>query len=266
MAIDEFTIRSLLIDAGIAGVDSLHVFGEIDSTNTFLSGHVPPAPGRSRIAVADHQTAGRGRGGNAWISAPQRSLCLSLAYTFTRPPPQLSALTLALGVSVAELLVSLGGGNVGLKWPNDILVDGAKLGGILTESRYDRSAGLSVVAGIGVNFELPDDIDSATDLPRPPTDMRSVLGNPPPREAFAVAILQAWSRVLGGYLDDGFSPYLQRFRALDWLAGQSLTVDTGSGNVRGIASGVDNAGALLVKTDEGFLDVMSGSVTCVGHS
>lgn len=264
VAIDEIAVRSLLIDAGIAGVDSLDVFDEIDSTNTYLRGMTPPAAGRSRVAMANHQTAGRGRGDKQWISEPGRSLCLSLAYTFVEPPDQLTALTLALGVSVAELLVSLGGGNVGLKWPNDILVDGAKLGGILTETQYRGDDRISIVAGIGINFILPEAAASVADPARPPTDIHRVLANPPSREAFAVAIVQTWTRVLMGYTDHGFSPYLQRFRALDWLAGQPLIVATAGGKVQGIASGVDNAGALLVKTDEGFLDVMSGSVTCVG--
>ena len=104
--LDAATIRQSLSAA--ANLEHIEVFARIDSTNTYLMDQPAPMPGHFRVAIADHQTAGRGRRDRSWISEPGKSLCLSLSYRFVETPPDLPALTLALGVGVAECLTGIG--------------------------------------------------------------------------------------------------------------------------------------------------------------
>ena len=160
---DAGEIRRFLGEAALARLEELEVFARIDSTNTYLLAQAAPAPGRFRVAMADEQTAGRGRQSRRWISPPGAGLYLSLAYTFVHVPRQLPALTLALGVGVIAALESYGDAAYQLKWPNDIIARDAKLGGILTEARSTAGDGVTVVAGVGLNVDLPADMEALTD-------------------------------------------------------------------------------------------------------
>ncbi|MCH7981672.1 MAG: biotin--[acetyl-CoA-carboxylase] ligase, partial [Proteobacteria bacterium] len=135
--LDAAKIKRSLTASTARHIHCIEVFSKINSTNTYLKGQLPPPSGQFRIAIAEHQTAGRGRHGRQWISTPGGSLCLSLAYRFPQSSPgfsELYALTLALGIAVADALSGIGVAEVKLKWPNDLLVGDAKLGGILTET------------------------------------------------------------------------------------------------------------------------------------
>ncbi|HEX5786839.1 MAG TPA: biotin--[acetyl-CoA-carboxylase] ligase [Woeseiaceae bacterium] len=263
--LDEAAIRGFLDAANVTGIEDLAVFREIGSTNTYLRDGPPPARGSFRAALADHQTAGRGRGGNRWVSAPGRSLCLSLAHTFATPPAGLPAFTLALGVSAVEVLAGFDAAGVGLKWPNDLLVADAKLGGILTETQHRPDGTAVVVAGLGLNVRLPLRLD---DAPGPafalrPVDLASLVDAPPSRERLAAAMLAGWCRAFAEFAAGGFAPFVERFNALDWLRGRSVTMAAGERRVAGVAAGVDASGALLIETGAGTVPVSTGSVVAV---
>ena len=102
--LDASVIQDSLAEASLARLDQVEVFPTIASTNTHLLAQPAPAPGRSRAALADHQTAGRGRHNRRWLTPPGAGLCLSLAYTFADQPQQLPALTLAIGVGIVDAL------------------------------------------------------------------------------------------------------------------------------------------------------------------
>jgi BirA family biotin operon repressor/biotin-[acetyl-CoA-carboxylase] ligase len=263
--LDEATIRELLDATTIKNVEKLEVFPRIDSTNSYLRDRMAPRRGSFRVALADHQTAGRGRNHNRWVSAPGRSLCLSLAHTFERTPANLSALTLALGVGAVEVLAGLGVGGVGLKWPNDLVAADAKLGGILVEMHFRRHDETVVVAGIGLNVDLPDRLDE--DSEHGPTlravDLRSLVLRPPARETLALAMIQGWQRTILEYEAGGFERFVARFEAMDWLVGREITVATAELHVTGTAAGVSDAGALLVETRNGTVPVVSGTILSV---
>ena len=124
-------------------IEEFETFAEIESTNSYLLQQPAPSPGRVRVALTDNQTAGRGRHGRTWQSPPGSGLCLSMGYTFARQPSNLPALTLAIGLGVTEALSEVGVHGVLLKWPNDLMADDGKLGGILTETlplAEDRNA------------------------------------------------------------------------------------------------------------------------------
>jgi BirA family biotin operon repressor/biotin-[acetyl-CoA-carboxylase] ligase len=262
--LDESAVRALLDATVIPDLEKLEVFGQIDSTNTYLRDSLAPDRGAFRVALADHQTAGRGRNENRWVSAPGRSLCLSVAHTFRRTPANLSALTLALGVGAVEVLAGIGVPGVMLKWPNDLLVGDAKLGGILAETQLQRRQEAVVVAGIGLNVELPDridEVDSAWALRA--VDLRSLMPDPPSRETLAVAMILGWRRTFLEYQSGGFERFMHRFGAMDWLEGKSVVVAAAEGRVTGVAAGVSGSGALLVETRDGTMPIVSGTILSV---
>jgi BirA family biotin operon repressor/biotin-[acetyl-CoA-carboxylase] ligase len=214
-------IRLPISGAPGACLEILEVFSEIESTNSYLLDQPAPPPGRFRVAVADYQTAGRGRMDRTWHSPPSSGLCLSMAYTFRQVPAKLPGLTLALGIGAVEALRRLGISGIGLKWPNDIIAHDGKLGGILTEVRNSASDSVTVVAGIGLNVDLP-------------TTMQ---------------------------VPDGFTPFHDEWQKHDWLFGKKIIVRETDGRCEGFADGVDDDGALIIRSDQDRRRIINGTVT-----
>ncbi len=117
-----------------------------------------PRPNEARILFAEIQHAGRGRRGRSWVAPFGSGLTFSVAWAFAETPPGLPALGLAIGVAVAETLLALGADGIGLKWPNDIVWQRRKLGGLLLQLRMEAGGPATVVVGLGLNLDLPPDV------------------------------------------------------------------------------------------------------------
>lgn len=247
-------------------MQGLDVFAEIDSTNSYLMAQPAPDAGMHRVAVADHQTAGRGRGDRRWLSAPGSSLCLSVAYTFHNRLENVPPLTLAVGVAALRALRASGADGLQLKWPNDIVAGNGKLGGMLAES-HNRSAGrTTVVIGIGINVDLPGEIVACVDAgwAQAPVDLKRVIGDGVPREPLAAAVVDHVVASLSTFEQQGLGAFAEAWCRYDWLRGRAVTVEQPGGTIRGTASGIDSDGALLVQGANTTTRVMAGSVTADG--
>ena len=249
-------------DRSRANLESLEVFAEIESTNSYLMNEAAPPPGRFRVAVAEHQTAGRGRMERRWYSPKSSGLCLSLSYTLSPVPGNLSAATLVIGIGVAEALQRLGIKGVGLKWPNDIVARDGKLGGILTEVRSASGDECTIVAGVGLNVDLRE-----TDLfneikPRIGyvSDLASCVTELPSREVLASALIEGIYNSIAEFESAGFTIFQAAWDRLDWLRGQQVSVETDESTIDGVCEGIDADGALLLRTAEGRQRILSGSV------
>ncbi len=203
------------------------VFAELGSTNTWLMAQPAPSPNRAHAVLALHQTAGRGRQGRQWHSPPGSGLCLSVAYTYARQPEQPASLTLALGVAVARALESLGLGEAMLKWPNDIVWQDRKLGGILVESSQAAEGGFRVVAGIGVNMMLPDGFsldDTSHSWARGVVDLNSASVDIT-LPTLAGAVLAAVLDCMAGYDADLLRQSIDAFNRRHWLRDRVAELD-----------------------------------------
>ena len=260
--LDAHDVRRFVPEPAAAQLDELETFASIDSTNTYLLQQPAPGPARFRVAIADEQTAGRGRRSRRWVSPVGSGLYLSIAYTFERSLEQLPALTLALGVGVADALEGLGIDGVGLKWPNDIVAKDGKLGGILTEVLSGRADGVTVVAGVGINIDLPEGLsfDDESGWVHRPVDLGSIAIDVPAREQLAAAIVAALAEVFTRFGDRGFSAFAPDWRRRDWLMGRDIVANLPDGRVAGTAAGVDSEGALIVDAPAGPLRVVAGSI------
>ena len=212
---------------------------------------------RPVLLLADEQTAGRGRRGRRWHSAPGEGLTLSLAVVLRRPLRELAALPLVAGVAVARALHALGVARAALKWPNDIVVDGAKLGGILVETKSSQGA---VKAVIGVGINLRGAAALRTRLRREVAALEQFIAVPD-RELLAGAIGDALMESIAAFESRGLDAMRAEWERLDAHAGQKLRVRLADGRVlTGVASGLEADGALRLATRGGMRTVRSGRV------
>ncbi len=263
-SLDADAIRDSLGEVATSRLDRFEAFDEIASTNTHLMQQPAPPPGRLHVAITDNQVAGRGRHGRTWQSPPGSGLCLSLGYTFARQPANLSALTLAIGLGVADALEEAGAPGILLKWPNDLIANDGKLGGILTESQSLAGSGATmVVTGIGLNVDLGQTLDvvPAIEGARKIVDLAAVSNALAPRHEIAACMIEHVCTAFASYETAGCAALVSRFSRRDWLRGRELTVDTPQRRITGVGAGIADDGALLVDTGAGAPSrVTSGSV------
>jgi BirA family biotin operon repressor/biotin-[acetyl-CoA-carboxylase] ligase len=212
------------------------------------------------VISAEQQTAGRGRRGRAWVSPFARNLYLSVAWQYHQGAAVLEGLSLAVGVAVARALVASQLPPVQLKWPNDIVSEGAKLGGVLLEMTGDAAGACQVIVGIGLNVAMPAPAAAAIDQAW--TDIET-LGNAvrPGRNTLLAAVLNELLPLLAGFEQAGFAAWRDEWQALDANAGQSVVLHTGAREVAGIARGVDQRGALQLETATGMQSVYGGEIS-----
>lgn len=259
-------ILARLSDSSLASLEKIEQFTSIDSTNKYLLGQVVPEAGRVRVAVAEQQTAGRGRHGRTWQSPPAIGVYLSLAYTFRYAPRNLPPLSLAIGVGIVRSLQQLGIRGLGLKWPNDIVACNGKVGGILSEVITGRKNLPSVVVGIGLNvdFDLISDHLNISSSIGKATDLKCCCDALPDRAALVSALVDGGFAALREYDQHGITSFIESWQAIDWLRGQRVTVDGQDGLVTGMAEGIGDDGALLIRTKEESRRIVSGSVRLAG--
>ena len=241
-------------------VDRIDALADVDSTNDYLKTRPLPAANHWHLAVADTQTAGRGRGDNAWLSPPGGGLWMSTVHTFSEVPARLSSFTLVAGVAVVDALGAFGLRSVQLKWPNDLVVDGCKLGGVLVEALNN---GRSAVCGIGINIAVPNVDELKFKKALRPTDLTSVLDEVPDRNRLAGAIV---SRLIGAadrFSREGFAPFADAWSQYDWLRGREVYVSGIKPSVMGVANGIGENGELILRDNETDFRVVAGSVRLV---
>lgn len=262
--LDAHALRAALPPSTQKRIARLEVFTELDSTNRYLLESAAPHPGEADICIAEYQRAGRGRRGRRWDTPLGAGLCLSAAWQFDGSPAGLPALALAVGVVVRRALGDVAGVAIGLKWPNDLVFDERKLGGILLELDAESHGRCRVVAGIGINVALPPSSFAAlSDWPRGAIDLATAARRPPPsRAALAARLIAGLIDLFAGYASSGFAPFRAEWMRADCLAGRSVTLDDASGRVTGIAAGIETDGALVIETDDGSRRrVVSGDVS-----
>ena len=243
-------------------VSKVHIFDTDDSTNSFLLRQEPPAPGAAHVALADDQTAGRGRRDRRWVSRKGASLCLSVAYTFQHRPDTLLGLTPAMGVAVSRALRATGLEGLELKWPNDLVFRDSKLGGLLAETMLRGDRSVTVVAGVGINLRLPDDMlrASVSTWAHRAIDLDSAMAAPPSRDVLAARTTSELLRVFAEFGSGQRLSLLREWREQDWLLGKVVIVDDQAEPLSGKAAGIADDGALLVETPDGVQRVIAGSV------
>jgi len=238
---------------------TVEVVPEIDSTNAELMRRARTAPLDPVLLVAEHQTAGRGRLGRGWHSQPGQSLTFSLGLMLQ--PRSWSGLSLVVGVSLAERLHA----DVRLKWPNDLWLEGRKLGGILVETAGQADApgaARAVVIGVGLNVARPAETAvrqqaGSALAPLAPAGLAEVgMGVTGPE--WLARVVPSLVADVKRFEAEGFAPFAPRFAARDALANRAVTLSDGR---QGEAMGVAADGALRVRIDGHAVRVDSAEVS-----
>lgn len=251
-------IRAELPPAVRARIADIEIHYETDSTNGALLARAARLP--SGIAcLAESQRRGRGRQGRPWLSPCARNLYLSLLWRFPTGPDTLGGLSLAAGLAVLAALDAIGVRDAGIKWPNDIVHDGAKLAGVLIELSGESGGAACVVIGVGINVDMPLAL-AREHIDQPWTDLRTAIGAAPSRNRLAAAVLRHLVATIERFEAEGFAPLLDTWRARDLLAGRVVRVRNGDAVLDGIARGVDPGGALLVERAGGLVRCHAGDV------
>jgi BirA family biotin operon repressor/biotin-[acetyl-CoA-carboxylase] ligase len=218
----------------------------VDSTQRHAAALAAEGAADGTAVVADTQTQGRGRRGRVWLDTPGESLLLSVVLRTSLPLARLPTLSIAAGVAVAEALIECGV-DVRLKWPNDVVVGGRKIAGVLLERHGD-----AVILGLGVNVAQTS---VRSQLAAQATSV-AIEGGRADRDAVLVAVLAAVTRWRARLEREGFEPVRARWTALASMLGRRVTADA----VAGTAIGLDDDGALLVETEAGATRVLAGDV------
>jgi BirA family biotin operon repressor/biotin-[acetyl-CoA-carboxylase] ligase len=238
----------------------IHLLEEVDSTNTYAARLALEGAEEGETVIADRQTRGKGRLERTWQSPPGRNLYVTV---ILRPPisPSVSPqITLTAGVAVAETLSAYCGDAVTLKWPNDVMIRGRKVCGILTELRLRGSEVDFVIVGIGININMDqEDFDESFGVS---TSLKAELGREVSRTEVAARLLDdfgAWYRI---FLEEGLKPVRERWIISSGMLGKKIEVRMKGAVERGTVAGLDENGALLL-VDEGSKTkrVIAGDVT-----
>lgn len=242
----EETIRAHLSAPARELLAGVEIHSELDSTNRYLlQAPASPADG-GWLCLAERQSAGRGRRGRQWVSVLGGSLTGSLRWRFDMGGNALRGLSLALGVAVLRALHRFGVRDAGIKWPNDILWHGAKLAGILVEMRGEADGPCELVVGIGINARLPR--QAMSDVEQAWVDLHGAIGEQcADRNLLTALLLNELLPLLHEFPSRGAGEHLAEWSRHDLFYGRDVVVHTGQGEVRGIARGVEDDGALLLE-------------------
>ncbi len=207
------------------------------------------------LCLAEHQSAGRGRRGRSWQSPFGLNLYLSLRWELLRAPEKLPALSLALGIRLAECLNAMEV-PARIKWPNDLYLHGRKFAGLLIEQRSEAHGPCTLVIGLGMNVNMRDEtgIDQAwTSLARE--------GYPRSRQQLAIELGNALIDELSGLSNARLAQTLDRFDSLDAFAGREVCIDDGRHQTTGRSLGIDDWGRILLQTPTGHRSFSVGDVS-----
>lgn len=247
--LEEEKIRKMLDEASSPIRFKIEVFDELESTSQQLLQQGPDPEFNASVCLAEAQTSGRGRRGRSWLASPYANIMLSISWSFPAGVDGLSGLSLAAGVAVVEALEQTGVQDVGLKWPNDLIWNQKKLGGVLIDLQGEVGGPCYVVLGLGLNVCLLE--SDARDIETPWTDLRQILGAPPDRNELVAQLINNLGNMFQTFEDEGFAAFRGRWQDLHVFHGQQVKLLHAKNEVRGQVQGVDERGALRLKDSAG---------------
>lgn len=254
----EGTLKTRLIGRPSSGSNEVHE--SIDSTNTRAIQLAREGCSEGTVVLARQQTAGRGRLGRQWLSPPDSGLYMSTVLRPSQALVDLPVTTLCIGVAAVRSVFAIAGVEAGLKWVNDLIYDGKKLGGILAEMTAGDQNQPALVVGIGINIrgnknEVPEELQNKM------TWLEQASGTSIDPNALAAELCAQIEDVYFRAADGQVGRILDEWRALSVTLGNEIMVTTGSTQFRGTAIDITASGALIVETDRGKQEVTGGEIT-----
>jgi BirA family biotin operon repressor/biotin-[acetyl-CoA-carboxylase] ligase len=242
-------IKLSIESENLSKLTTLDVFDSINSTNTYLLECAKSGMKSGSVCFAEQQSQGRGRHGKNWFSPRGANIYCSVLWFFENDQKFLAALSLAIGVIVAKVLKKYDvNAGIQLKWPNDILFSGRKLGGVLLESLPLQNNTLALVIGIGLNMNFENVSPDPAWI-----DLHEITNRPPARNYFAGLLVNELIAGLTVYQQRGFAAFVDEWRSLNFMAGKLVVVKVGEEEVSGVMEGINLGGELLLRVIDGEL-------------
>jgi BirA family transcriptional regulator, biotin operon repressor / biotin---[acetyl-CoA-carboxylase] ligase len=244
----------------LAKIGKINIFDSLDSTNDYLVGEYGIGLKDQGLGIcfclAEQQTAGRGRLGREWISPFGANIYLSALWQYKNDMNELSGLSLAIAVIIADVLFKLGIENgVGLKWPNDVFYEDKKLAGVLIDLFGEVDGAGKAVIGIGLNVNMPQ--DWAKKIGQPWIDLKEILGAVVDRNKITGILIDQLTQGLALYNEQGFSAFIEKWQQLDILANKQVTIKLHNKTTKGIAKGINKNGHFLLENKNDKIQVFT---------
>lgn len=231
---------------------SLTLLTSVDSTNRYLKTH-----DMLSVCCAEMQTAGRGRFGRTWRSPFGENIYCSTRWRFECDISRLSGLSLVVSLALLSSLAHLKLG-IQLKWPNDLIWADKKFSGCLIEIMAETHACADVIIGLGLNVNSSEQA--------PAVSLHDITGQYFDRNRLIAQYLMALNRYIAVFKQEGLSPFIKEFNQVDYLRGKQVTVSNPTGNISGIAVGINEAGQLMLEDDERKVHYLSSGDSSIGSS
>ena len=202
------------------------------------------------VVIAEQQTAGRGRRGNCWYSPLTQNIYCSIGVQKSLAPELLGLISLQVGVSIAGVLKDSGFPQISLKWPNDILLHGKKLGGILIETRALGDEEFFLVIGVGLNLHLDD--DNLARIEQPAISLQQVADHAVDRQQLYKHLIADIAQAVNRFDANSIAALLEQFEQLDAYLGREVVVKTREQQISGIYQGIADDGQIQINTPDGL--------------
>lgn len=236
---------------------------EVDSTNNYARKLAEDGAPHGTLVVADYQNGGKGRRGRTWVMPHGKAIAMSLIVHPDIRPEKASMMTLVIGMAAAKAIKNITGLDAGIKWPNDVVIDGRKISGILTEMSAEMDAIHYVVIGIGINAnftELPEEIKETA------TSLQLQLGHPVDRGAVICGVMKEFEEYYEKFMEkESMELLIEEYHQMLVNLNRQVCVLEPGNEYSGIARGIDKTGQLLVEKERGeIVPVYAGEVSVRG--
>ena len=241
----------------------IRYFSRIDSTNQYAKRIAEEGAPDGTLIIADEQTAGKGRSGRTWVTPPAEAIAFTLLLRPKLSPDRISMVTLVMGLAVTNAVNSLYDVSAGIKWPNDVVIKGRKLCGILTEMSAEVRQVNYIVIGVGINANLTSFPEEIREIA---TSLRLELGCDINRAELIARVMTEFERLYAEFEAQGdLGAVMQEYNELCLNAGSKVRVLDPNGEYTGTSRGINSMGELLVETEDGKMqEVYAGEVSVRG--
>jgi len=232
----------------------IDILESTDSTNKYL--HQFYGTSKTRFCLAEYQTNGQGRFGRKWHSPFAQNIYLSCLYSFKKDISELSGLSLVTSLAVVKSIQEcLGLDNIKIKWPNDIMYNDKKLGGILTEIQAEAHGISQAIIGIGINVNSPT--DKHHNISTPWTSLRAIMHRYINRNQLCVTLINNFLSYLNTFTAEGLKAFLEEWRHVDYLSNKNATLTIAHHKIQGKVLGINQHGHILLRTNDGTAQAFS---------
>lgn len=235
-------------------------FDEINSTNSFMLGHHEELKSGD-LCITEYQSAGRGRRGRQWISPYAHHLYASMYWQFDQPPSKAMGLSLVIACAIVKALSQLNVSGLGLKWPNDIYLDGKKLAGILIEMAPTQQDQTKLVIGFGINMNMS--LSQGELIDQPWSDLSS-LNAVPDKTDLLICLHEQLKQDILTFDKYGLAPFVSQWAEYDLFANKPIKLIMTPNEIVGLCKGIDEQGAVLIETAQGTKAYIGGEISLRG--